>query len=98
MAVRCVVDGGRRYPIFSVATFNLEQLRTLLPKMEEATEIVSKGCLLNVSFSFLQQMFSLIYLAKSKEIAIFLDYDESPLPIFYDPQKAYISSEVNKLS
>ena len=39
-----------------------------------------------------------IDLAKSKEIAIFLDYDESPPPIFYDPQKAYISSEVNKLS
>ena len=37
-------------------------------------------------------------LAKSKEIAIFLDYDETPPPIFYDPQKGYISSEVNKLS
>jgi trehalose 6-phosphate phosphatase len=48
--------------------------------------------------SSLEAFQEIIDSAKSKEIAIFIDYDETPSPIFYDPQKAYMSSEVNRTS
>ena len=40
----------------------------------------------------------LLKLAKSKQIVIFLDYDGTLSPIVDDPDKAFMSDEVNILS
>jgi hypothetical protein len=39
----------------------------------------------------------IVQMAKKKEIALFLDYDGTLAPIVRDPERAYMSNEVNEL-
>lgn len=47
--------------------------------------------------SALDSFEEIVQMVKKKEIALFLDYDGTLAPIVRDPERAYMSNEVNEL-